>query len=146
MPSPLPRSTETSLSTWISDGQVEAAVAVEVARHDGIWTQCPDRVRDLRAGTCRRRCPAAPRLPMAVWSLGDGQVELAVAGEVPCHDDVGLSYRPRTLPAGWKVPSPLPSSTETCLLEPAVGDGQVEWPSPVKSPATMEHWAIDPTA
>ena len=38
---------------------------------------------------------------------------------------------------GWKVPSPLPSSTDTRIADRLIGDGQVERPSPVKSPATM---------
>ena len=46
VPSPLPSSTDTVVGAVVGDGQVGAAVAGEVARHDGVWTG-PHRVGDL---------------------------------------------------------------------------------------------------
>ena len=145
----------------------------------------PHRVGDLGAGTCRRRCPAAPTTPSVPEVCGDGQVELAVAVEVARHDgrmvrsrrvaDLGLEgavavaqqhrycrhrssadgqVEPavavevarhqdrmerrshRVLVSGsWKVPSPLPSSTDDAVgVELATA--RSSRPSPLKSPAT----------
>src|SRR6266581_3500419 len=44
--------------------------------------------------------------------------------------------------AGWKVPSPLPSSTET-VLDPALATARSTLPSPLKSP-TATDTGLDP--
>ena len=86
VPSPLPSSTDTSLESVVGDGQVGAAVAGEVARHDGVWSRTPPR-RSPGAGTCRRRCPGSTDTSFESL-VGDGQVGAAVAGEVARHDGV----------------------------------------------------------
>ncbi len=48
----------------------------------------------------------------------------AVAVEVPRHDGVRVRPHRVRVPAGWNVPSPLPSSTETSF-EASVDDGEV---------------------
>ena len=66
--------------------------------------------------------------------VGDGQVGAAVAVEVPRHEASGpfpAAYRTWF----WKVPSPLPSNTDTSL-EPELATARSVRPSPVKSPAT----------
>ena len=97
VPSPLPSSTDTVLavaSAVVDDGQVEVAVAVEVARHDRVWID-PDRVGDLgleRAVAVAQQHRHACRVEAVV---GDGQVEVAVAGEVARHDRIWVRSRPR---------------------------------------------------
>ena len=45
--------------------------------------------------------------------VGDGQVGAAVAVEVPRHEGDLARSPPRTVTWFWKVPSPLPSNTDT---------------------------------
>ena len=47
--------------------------------------------------------------------VGDGQVGAAVAVEVARHEGVRARTPPRSVTWSWKVPSPLPSSTDTSL-------------------------------
>ena len=94
----------------VGDGQVGAAVAVEVPRHEGVWAMSPPRTSP-GAGRCRRRCPATPTRR---WSP-----ELATARSVrpsplksPATRAIGVvptAYRTWS----WKVPSPLPRQTPT---------------------------------
>ena len=72
----------------------------------------PHRVRRPGAGRYRRRCPAARHIVVVV--VGDGEVGAAVAVEVARHEVQGATP-PRKSTWGWKVPSPLPSSTDTSL-------------------------------
>ena len=58
-------------------------------------------------------------------TVGDGQVEVAVAGEIARHQIEPLGPPPpRTSTWGWNVPSPLPRSIWTPCRR--VGDGEVE--------------------
>ena len=68
----------------VGDGQVELAVAVEVARHDARMGR-PHRVRDLGLEGAVA-VAQQDRTTVSVVTVGDGQVELAVAIEVPRHD------------------------------------------------------------
>ncbi len=123
VPSPLPSSTDTVLPDAVGDGEVEAAVAVEVPGHDRVRAR-PDRVGDL--GLERAVAVAQQHRHVLSLLVGDGEVEVAVAGEVPGHDRVGLDPTALLLGlSGWKVPSPLPSNTDT-VSSAVVGDGEVE--------------------
>ena len=67
-------------------------------------------------GTCRRRCPGGSRRPqvvlVAVATISDGDVEASVAVEI-AHQATPVGPTPAANDsAGWKVPSPLPISTE----------------------------------
>ena len=59
VPSPLPSRMETSFEARVGDGQVGAAVAVEVAPPRSRMRRSPPaRRRITGSGMCRRRCPA----------------------------------------------------------------------------------------
>ena len=92
VPSPLPSSTDTSLAAGVGDGQVGAAVAGEVARHDGVGAG-PHRVGHL--GLERAVAVAQQHRHVVASRVGDGQVGAAVAGEVARHDGVGVRTPPR---------------------------------------------------
>ena len=133
----------------IGDGQVEVAVAGEVTRHDGT------RDEDLPAayGTAGWKVPSPlpsktdtpPGSPPPVLiARRHGEVEVAVAGEITGHDRSSGLVPAAYSTGGWKVPSPLPSSTYTPpgslpRFHPLPGSttARSRWPSPVKSPATM---------
>ena len=72
--------------------------------------------------------------------VGDGQVGAAVAVEVPRHEGVWPGPR-RVRTWFWKVPSPLPSNTDTSL-EPALATARSVRPSPLKSPATRAYGSV----
>ena len=102
-------------------GQVGAAVAVEVPRHEGnraIPTAYPPLVLEGAVAVAQQHRHVVGAV------VGDGQVGAAVAVEVPRHEGAWTSPPPRSVTWSWKVPSPLPSSTDTSL-ESSVGDGQV---------------------
>ena len=123
MPSPLPSSTLTLFAAVVRHGQVGLAVAVEVAhRHRrGVGA---DGVGDLRLEGAV--AVAQEHADGVGAGIGDGEVGLAVAVEVAqAIDRSGPVPRSCRLTAGWKVPSPLPSSTLT-VLSAVVGDGEVE--------------------
>ena len=86
VPSPLPSRTDTSFAVVVGDGEVGAAVAVEVARHDrdGIG---PHRVGDLGLEGAVAVAQQHRHVVRAV--VGDGEVGAAVAGEVARHDRDG---------------------------------------------------------
>ena len=119
----------------VSRGQVKAAVAVEIARHEiDRGRPCRHAVGVDHAAACRRTVDGGLKRPVAVAQehrdivgvgVGDGQVEMAVA-EVARHDRGGV--RPdgeRRHRLGWNVPSPLPFRISTTLVA-RVGHGQVE--------------------
>ena len=111
VPSPLPSNTDTSLESVVGDGQVGAAVAVEVPRHEGDWPG-PRRVQHLVLEGAVAVAQQHRHVVGAV--VGDGQVGAAVAVEVPRHEGVWPGPR-RVRTWSWKVPSPLPSNTDTSL-------------------------------
>ena len=123
VPSPLPSSTDTVVGVLLSgDGQVDMAVAGEVARHDGVWVR-PDRVSDL--GLERAVAIAQQhRHRRVVVHVGDGQVEMAIAGEVTRHDAVG-SRPDRVGDLGLERPVAIAQQHRHSAAE-FVGDGQVE--------------------
>ena len=85
MPSPLPRRIETSFEAGVGDGQVGAAVAVEVGRHDR-RRAAPRRQGDGQ-GLLERAVAVARQDGHAVGALvDDGHAEVAVAGEVAGRD------------------------------------------------------------
>ena len=121
----------------VGDGQVGAAVAVEVPRHEGDWP-VPRRVPHLVLEGAVAVAQQHRHVVGAV--VGDGQVGAAVAVEVPRHDRRwGRPAAYRTW--FWKVPSPLPSNTDTSL-EPSLATARSVRPSPLKSPATRASGAI----
>ena len=88
MPSPLPSNTDTVpdlRAPSVGDGEVGAAVAVEVPRHDGVW-RGPHGVGHL--GLEGAVAVAQQHRHVVVERVGDGQVGAAVAGEVPRHDGI----------------------------------------------------------
>ena len=96
----------------------------------------PDRVSDLRAGTCRRRCPAAPT-PCPTSYVGDGQVELAVAGEVPGHDRVRRTDPTGVGDLGLEGAVAVAQQHRHRRRVARLATARSRWPSPVKSPATI---------
>ena len=96
VPSPLPSNTDTSFRspiTGVGDGQVGAAVAVEVPRHEGAWP-VPRRVPHLVLEGAVAVAQQHRHVVGAV--VGDGQVGAAVAVEVPRHE--GVWRGPRRVP------------------------------------------------
>ena len=92
VPSPLPSNTETALSEPVCDGEVGAAVAGEVPRHDGIWLG-PHGVGDL---VLEGAVAVAQEHRHVVGAgVGDGEVGASVAGEVPRHKGNGIATRRR---------------------------------------------------
>ena len=76
----------------VGDGQVGAAVAGEVARHEGVGLG-PHRVGDL--GLERAVAVAQQHRHVVVAGVGDGQVGAAVAVEVARHDRDRAATPPR---------------------------------------------------
>src|SRR5262249_8141149 len=71
----------------VHDGEIDAAVASEVARHDGGW-QAAHGVGDLRLeGPV---AVAQEHRDVVVRGVGDGEVGPAAASEVACDDGVWL--------------------------------------------------------
>ena len=71
----------------VGDGQVGAAVAVEVPRHEGDWARSPPRTHLVLEGAV---AVAQQHRHVVGAVVGDGQVGAAVAVEVPRHEGVGL--------------------------------------------------------
>ena len=83
MPSPLPKSTDTSPVVGVGGGQISPAVAVEVACHNGDRS-VPHRVRHL--GLEGAVALAQQHRHVVVGNVGDGEVGPPVAGEIARHE------------------------------------------------------------
>ena len=140
VPSPLPSSTDTVLSLDVGDGQVGAAVAGEVARHDGVGVR-PHGVGRPGSGTCRRRCPAAPTRSCLLLATARSRRPSPLKSPATTAIGLGPDGVGDLGPEGAVAVAQ--EHRDACPLPP-VGDGEVGWPSPVKSPATMASGS-DPT-
>ena len=99
-PWPLPSRIETSSESVIGDGQVEHAVAREVARHDRRRV----RPRWIKDGAWNVPSPLPRRIEtpcsvaVAVSTISDGHVEAAVAVEIAHHQAGRARLPPGTTP------------------------------------------------
>ena len=102
----------------------------------------PDRVGDLGL---ERAVAVAQQHRHACRSLvGDGQVEVAVAGEVPRHDARPGCDPDRVGDRGLERAVAV-AQQDRDGVEPSLATARSSWPSPVKSPATMAYWYWCPT-
>ena len=129
------------LSSLVGGGQVEAAVASEVARHDGGWVG-PDRIGDR--GLESTVAVAQQHGDVVGIIVGHGQVDVAVTREVTGND--GPWVRPsRVLDRGLEGAvavaqehrdfARIGAGDVVELAEPATARSSL--PSPLNSPATM---------
>ncbi len=135
-------------------GQDGDVAGVECRRRPGRCGRCSrSRPRRSRRGLARPAigCESwnvpSPLLRRIVTSfgagVGDGQVDVAVAGEVARHDRVGRAARRQpNVGAGWNVPSPLPREIET-LSVPARATATSRLWSPLKSPTAIADGLVD---
>ena len=123
VPSPLPRSTETSLETVsIGGGQVEAAVAVEVPRHEGERRPSPT-VKLIAFWNVPSPLPRSTEMSVGA-GIGGGQVEAAVAVEVPRHEGVRIIPH-REVHRLLERPVPV-AQEHRDVVGVVIGGGQVE--------------------
>ena len=116
----------------VCDGQVGAAVAVEVPRHKGDWVG-PHGVGDL--GLEGAVAVAQQHRHGVVARVGDGQVGAAVAGEVPRHDGIWLGPHGVGRPGSGRCRRRCPA-TPTRRRSSRLATARSVRPSPLKSPAT----------
>ena len=104
----------------VSDGQVGAAVAGEVPRHEGVW-RVPRRVSHLVLEGAVALAQQDRHVVGAV--VGDSQVGAAVAGEVPRHEGAWVGpYLERLL---WLEGAVAVAQQHRHIVGAEVGDGQV---------------------
>ena len=104
----------------VGDGQVGAAVAVEVPRHEGAW-RGPRRVPHLVLEGAVAVAQQHRHVVGAV--VGDGQVGAAVAVEVPRHE--GVWRDPRRVPHLVLEGAVAVAQQHRHVVGAVVGDGQV---------------------